>query len=262
MKNQIFSRLSTHNWLINVTLMCFLLGALLAANLNTQGSIREKLGMEAAGPGGRMPYLVEALKAQRRTIDDLNVTINDLRAKAAKKEEEFAQRSEQSGVIARELNDLKFQAGLTAVQGPGLVVRLEDNKEKPFKGEEAMATIVHDYDLRNVVNELYAAGAEAVSVNDHRLISRSAIRCVGPIVLINREASASPFEIRAVGNPRDLESALTIPGGVIDQIRMGVMAGQSPMGPHVTIARSGNVTIPPYSGPTNTKYARPVPLKG
>ena len=79
--------------------------------------------------------------------------------------------------------------------------------------------LIHDRDIRDVVNELRAAGAEAVTVNGQRITVSSSIRCAGPIVLINQDEMATPFIIQAIGDPDKLLSALNIRNGVLDQIR-------------------------------------------
>jgi uncharacterized protein YlxW (UPF0749 family) len=248
--NQVFSRLGSKNWLFHVTLMCFLLGALLAANLNTQGSMRQQLGLPAGA--GRVPWLVEALKEQRDTNEKLKATIAELRAKTEEYEQELSQRSRESSSLNRELQEVKFLLGLTPARGPGVIVTLDDNKSKRVGDIDSDLYIVHDFDLRNVVNELWAAGAEAISINDHRIVARTAIRCVGPNAMINGEPTAAPFVIKAIGNPADLEGALNIPNGVVDLMRVGIK---------VKIERGQFIEVPAFTGATTVKYAKPVPLK-
>lgn len=248
----IFSRLSTRNWIFYVTLMCFVLGALIAANLNTQASLKDELGIQSSQSGGRLPWLVEALKEQRNTNENLNLTIKELRIKAEGYEEELAKRGKQAQTINTELQDLKFLAGLTPVKGPGLIITLDDNRNKPLGEPDSDLYIVHDYDLRNLVNELMAGGAEAIAINDQRITSRTAIRCVGPSTMINGQPTAAPFIVTVIGSPKDLEGVMNIPNGVGDILRMGVK---------VRIERGQNLEAPAYSGPTNFRYAKPIPMK-
>jgi uncharacterized protein YlxW (UPF0749 family) len=243
--NGIFSRLSTRNWLFYVTVMCFLLGGLLAANLNTQGSLRAELG---AGGSARLPWLVETLKEQRDTNAQLKNTINDLREQVADYEADLAKSGRQASTLNRELQDLKFLVGLTAAVGPGVVVTLNDDRSKKIGDPESDLYIVHDYDLRNLVNELFSAGAEAIAINDQRIVARTAIRCVGPNIMINGEPTAAEFVVRAIGSSHDLEGALNIPNGIIDVLRMGVK---------VKVEKSEKVQVPAFSGATHVKHARP-----
>ena len=65
-----------------------------------------------------------------------------------------------------------------------------------------------------MVNELKAAGAEAVSVNDQRLVAVSPVRCAGPTIFVNNTPQTPPYVIRAIGEPNTLETALNISGGI------------------------------------------------
>lgn len=91
---------------------------------------------------------------------------------------------------------LRYQAGLCAVEGPGIMVTLNDSKQKVKLGDNQNLYIVHDEDLLRVINELRAAGAEAIAINDQRLVSRSEIRCVGPTVTVNGKMFGPPFRSR------------------------------------------------------------------
>ena len=92
-----------------------------------------------------------------------------------------------------------------------------------------------------VVNELKAAGAEAISVNDQRIISTSAIRCVGPVIQVNYQKVATPIVIKAIGNAQYLESAMNIKNGIVDLLK-----GTAGIG--ITVSRESEVTIPKYDG--------------
>lgn len=107
--------------------------------------------------------------------------------------------------------------------------------------------LVHDEDLLKVINELRAAGAEAISINGQRLTATSEIRCAGPTVSVNNVRSAPPFEIRAIGSINDLENAINMRGGVADTLKV--------WGINMTLQSSDNVWIPAYKNPISYKYA-------
>ena len=92
------------------------------------------------------------------------------------------------------------------MSGPGVIIKLYDAQN----GYTA-TDIIHDSDVRDVVNELLAAGAKGVAVGGQRLIATSPIRCVGPVIRVNqKEISANPVLIEAVGDPDVLASGLDI----------------------------------------------------
>ncbi len=152
-----------------------------------------------------------------------------------------------------ELSNARFLAGLTPVQGPGVVVTLRDSKKSfpAMPNGVAPPSIIHDTDINQVVNELKAAGAEAIAVNDQRLIATSSVRTAGATVLINFVPTAPPYVIRAIGDPKTLASAMSLPGGVASQLKAFDPAMFSVQG-------SGMLTLPAYSGGSQPRYAKPV----
>ncbi len=106
-----------------------------------------------------------------------------------------------------ELEELKYKTGLTDVKGPGVVVTLND-AEKLEEGDNVLERLIHDRDVLHVINELRVAGAEAISINNERLIATSEQICAGPTIKINSNRYAVPYEIKAIGDPEQLSKAL------------------------------------------------------
>lgn len=151
-------------------------------------------------------------------------------------------------LLMEELNQSRVLAGTTEVEGPGIIVTLDDGKELDASGEKYV--IVHDSDIRMVLCELAAAGAEAISINGQRIVATTAVRCVGNTVMVNDVKVAPPFEISAIGDSSTLEAAINIKGGSADYLRgWGIL---------ITTKKTDKVTVPRYSGVVNMKYATPV----
>ncbi len=150
--------------------------------------------------------------------------------------------------MAEELKNAMLLAGLTDVQGKGITVVLKDSSEETTGS--SVNYVIHDGDLRDVVNELVASGAEAISINGERVSGRSAIRCVGPTVTINNKYFASPFTIKAIGDPDTLEAGLNIRDGVLDIMRAFKI--------DVTITKSNKIQIPKYNGVVTFNYAEEI----
>jgi uncharacterized protein YlxW (UPF0749 family) len=109
------------------------------------------------------------------------------------------------------LEDVERAAGATAVEGPGIRVTVDDaelDESGPAGGSTEAAELgrVLDRDLQLVVNGLWAAGAEAVAVNGHRLSSLSAIRSAGDAILVDYRPLSPPYSVLAVGDPTGLRS--------------------------------------------------------
>jgi uncharacterized protein YlxW (UPF0749 family) len=143
-----------------------------------------------------------------------------------------------------------MNAGLIAGTGQGVVITLDDSNLPRQPGEDPNLFLIHDEDLLKVINELFAAGAEAVSVNGQRIITNSEIRCVGPTIIINSIKLAPPFIIQAVGDPDILETSLKMRGGVIESLQV--------FGIQVNIKKQDKIDMPAYTGPIQFKYLKPV----
>ena len=138
-------------------------------------------------------------------------------------------------------------AGFVDVKGPGITVTLKDIDNASMSSGE---TLIHDEDVRRVVNELYAAGAEAVCVNGSRIVSTTAIRCVGPTILVNDTKMAPPYVVKAIGKKEQLLAAVNLKGGVIDNLRI--------WGFPIEVSTSSEMIIPRYNGAINFSSATAV----
>ena len=153
-----------------------------------------------------------------------------------------------SSALKAELEKSLLVSSLTAVEGPGIVLTLSDSTDAQSQNENTESYIVHDADLRSVVNELYGAGAEAVSINGERLYALSTIRCVGNTIMVNNKRCTSPFEIKAIGDSSALESGLNIRGGVLDVLRLYRIG--------VNVTKNENIKIDKFTGSIAFTYAK------
>lgn len=130
-----------------------------------------------------------------------------------------------------QISNLEKQAGLTEVTGPALQVFLDDAQRVPGTsipdGFDANDLVVHQQDVQAVVNAFWRGGATAVSVMDQRIISTSAIRCVGNTLLLQGRVYSPPFKITAIGDTGKLQLALDSEPGVktyreyVDKVKLG-----------------------------------------
>lgn len=107
----------------------------------------------------------------------------------------------------KELNVIKLQAGLTDVTGPGVIIRLDDAAAFQ-QNTNVSILIIHDSDIMALLNDLKAAGAQAISINGERIVAMSEQLCAGPTIRINKNRYTVPFEICVVGDPDQLNRAL------------------------------------------------------
>lgn len=114
-----------------------------------------------------------------------------------------------------EVAKLAPMAGLVAVQGPGVVVMLNDAPKTAASADvDADLLVIHQQDVQAVVNALWRGGAEAIKVMDQRLVGTSAVKCVGNTLLLQGRVYSPPYVISAIGNDQQLLKALDRDSGV------------------------------------------------
>lgn len=167
--------------------------------------------------------------------------------------EQIRQQVAQSGTTSsnneEELKENNIYLGLTNVEGPGVIITLNDRQVTPSEAKESIvdlnAFLIHYSDILAIVNELKNAGAEAISVNGQRIVSISSITCEGTVIKVNGEKIGAPFTIKAIGSP-DLLYGLNRTGGYIWRI--------NETGAIAEIQKSDNIQIEKYTGVLNAKY--------
>lgn len=147
----------------------------------------------------RRARLVTLIQTRRTTVDELDGEVRSLRRRVDQAQASSSRLDASERERAQQINDLGALAGTKALAGPGLVVQLSDSIRPPATPQEAGAFRIHDVDIQLVVNDLLAAGAEAVSVNGNRLVATSAIRAAGTTIVVNFRPLNTPYEVRAIG---------------------------------------------------------------
>lgn len=148
----------------------------------------------------RKAELIALINARQAHTEQLAAQLEELRAHVAEAESGVAAGAP---ALAAHLSAVEQAAGLTAVTGPGLRVTFNDADVGCAAGEEDCR--IMDSDLQLAVNALFAAGAEAVTVNGERVIGTTAIRRAGRQILVNYRVLTAPYVVEAVGNPDGLD---------------------------------------------------------
>ena len=212
-----------------VFLVCLIVGAMISTQFRSAEQAKQSVNQQ------RAEDLVEKLKNAEK----------ENKALANKLEE---METQGTGGDRKVLNDLKIKAGEVPLHGPCVLVVVNDSQVTPKAGENPNLYVIHDDDLLRLLNELRAAGAEALSVNQERLLDISEVRCAGPTVSVNNTRFTPPYEIRAIGDPKTLESALRLRGGVVETLKF--------WGITVDVKRKDDVVIPAYKGTRHFEYAK------
>ena len=168
---------------------------------------------------------------------------------STKKLEEIRKASTQNGENSSdkqaELKRYNMLLGLTDVSGNGITLTVSDSS-----GESGLidmsSLIVHDTDLRSLVNELANAGAEAIEINGERIVNSTCITCAGNVIQINGNKVGSPFVIKAIGNQETLYGAITRAGGYANMLKSRSIEIES--------KKASNIKISKYTGALTQKY--------
>lgn len=185
-------------------------------------------------------------------VEDLSERLKSVEAEKEQLEDELdnLRKNGSGALVDSEMERLMLLSGTTEVRGKGVEIVLDDSSIPSRAGENPNLYIIHDEDLLRVLNELRAAGAEAISLNDQRIMAMSEVRCAGPTVSVNNVRSAPPYTIKAIGDPKNLNSALRLRGGVVETFEF--------WGIQVKINTSDDIHIPAFKGIRAFEYAKAV----
>ena len=194
-----------------IFLVCILLGFLLALQLKSV-----KIHKQETVPT-RTEELTQLLVEEQERNAQLTLQLDQYKTENEQFRKEMQESGGEATVLGEKLTRAEILSGQCAVEGSGITVTLSDSTVSN-SGIDQNAFVVHDTDLLRVINELRAAGAEAISINGERIIATSEIRCAGPVVSVNNRKYNIPFVISAIGDPEVMESALKLRGGIIDEL--------------------------------------------
>ena len=189
-------------WSFGVPLVCLLAGLLLAATHAVSG------GAEIRRSDA--PRLVDLVRDTQATVNRLKAERDEL---AAKIDSTHLKSSDAAlAAMLRRSAELAGEADMNPVHGPGLVVTLEDAQRDANGRFPRDASpddlVVHQQDIQAVLNALWSVGAEAIQMQDQRIIATSVPRCVGNTLLLNGRTYSPPYTITAIGNATAMQAAL------------------------------------------------------
>lgn len=230
---------------ITIGIMCFLLTIGIVIQLNTIKEANKTLGIGNSAENGLRD---EVLKWKEK-YDSTYASLLKEQKELENKRTEATKNDSNSAKLEEELKTANKLLGLTDVTGAGVIITIADNQTVTSQTlgivVDTNSILVHSSDIIQIVNELKNVGAEAISINDERIVLTTSITCDGNVVLVNGEKLGSPFVIKAIGNPEIL-SNLTIPGGFLDQLKSD--------GVQVELKKSDKINISKYNGVITSKY--------
>lgn len=227
---------------ITLGIMCLLLTVALCVQIRTMNSAGSTVSQTLSDNGLRD----EVLKMKEK-YDNTYKELENAQKELEKVRQAATQNNSTAEAKEQELKENNMILGKNDVQGEGVEIILEDaattnNSLNPSD------QIIHYDDIQLVVNELKNAGAEAIEINEQRLVNTTSITCEGNIIKINGERIGSPFYIKAIGSQSRLYGALSRSGSILDLI--------ADYGNKAEITKVDNVVISRYSGNMTYEYLK------
>ncbi len=225
-------------------IICCVLAIAISIQVKTIDEANKEVGKTTSGNDrlrDEVLQLRERYNNKYKEFEEAELKLEQVRTQAVADNEEDAQKEKQ-------IKQMEKLLGKTEVKGEGIIISLDDNRD--ISAEEVLNVgdyIVHYYDLMYITNELFNAGATAVSINNQRITTATGIMCDGNITRINGEMVGVPITIKATGFPEMLEGQLTRTGGYLEYLGNYVK---------IEVQKSNDITIPKYDGVYGTDYLK------
>ncbi|WP_461204327.1 DUF881 domain-containing protein [Clostridium sp. DL1XJH146] len=230
---------------IYIFVASILFGILISSNINTNKEGDSKLYLSPT------EYL-QAYNDRLILYKETSVLKNDIKYLEEKLEKYSEYTSDFNQVTEEMKNELVINnliLGKEDVEGPGLVITLEDGVQvynNIQNTSEAWSRLIHDFDLRSLVNDIKNSGAEVISINGQRIIETSTILCDGPLIKVNGIKIASPFIIEVIGNQGELYNGILEDDKRLTFLRL--------RGIKISVDKSNDIKIFSYSGNRYIEY--------
>jgi len=233
-------------WRFGVPLVCLFAGLLLAAThgVSAGGEIR----------GSDSPRLVDLVRDSQASVDRLSSQREALASQIDATHGALAGTA--LAAMQGRIDVLGADAGLDPQRGPGLIVTLTDAQRDANGRFPRDATpddlVVHQQDIEAVLNSLWSAGAEAIGMQDQRIIATSSPRCVGNTLLLNGRTYSPPYTITAIGDVHAMQAVLA-DAALVRLYKQYVIR----FGLGYSEQASDQVEVAGYPGPVRMRYAKP-----
>ncbi len=224
---------------IIITIICIVLTMSITVQVRTMKSEGSVVSLSFANSQLKDNLLEWKEKSERaeHELEKSTLELEKIRQTSGKDDNSSSEKQE-------ELKKYNMLLGLTDVTGTGITITVTDSSTETTS-IDLSNLIVHDRDLKLLVNELSNAGAEAISINNERIVNTTSITCAGNVIQINGNKVGSPFIIKAIGNQESLYGAITRSGGYAYLLKSRSIGVES--------KKSNNVQINKFSGAITQK---------
>jgi uncharacterized protein YlxW (UPF0749 family) len=229
---------------ISIGVICVLLGFMITYQFKMLGKQNA-----TAEPNKNTPEIITENEQLKKQSEELKKKIDELDAKTKEYEKSAVGKNEQSDLLYKSLEETRILTGGTEVEGEGMIIYIDPDSN--IFGSNPEAQRINDRDLVHIVNELNSADAEAISINDIRLTSRSGIRNAGNAIVINDEriSYSKRITIKAIGRKDLLEQAIAFAGSIQQDLN-GIAK--------ITMEKTDKVKISKFNKTYKFEFAKPI----
>ncbi|WP_352418133.1 DUF881 domain-containing protein [Proteiniborus sp.] len=232
--------------ILAIFLICVLLGIILSMQFKTTQNITG-----GTNPATEAKALLAELNKLESEKAQVKKELSEIENKIKKLEEDEAKKNYYLQTLYDELEKYKIFLGYEDIEGPGIQIEInEPEMEAIF--DDGSSIVAENYDtLMQIITALNAANAEAMSINDIRYTSYSTFEKENNSILFDDHVISAPIIIKAIGDPKELESNLTFRGGILDYMQRGLQL-------KINVSKKDKLVIPSLHKKTELKYIRPV----
>jgi uncharacterized protein YlxW (UPF0749 family) len=195
--------------------------------------------------------LLDAAKSLQNEQNALKVTLAELRAQLDQIQTSASTQSDAAKDLQSRIDGLKTVAGLNERAGDGVEIILDDARGAAA-AKDVEKSICHNTDLTDIVNQAWRGGAEAIAINDERIVGSSSIYCVGSTIMVNGTLMSPPFKVLVIGPQNELLATYDDPTQLRD-----IKQRRDIYGLGFRVSRATGLHLPPYRGALNVRFATP-----
>jgi uncharacterized protein YlxW (UPF0749 family) len=195
--------------------------------------------------------LLDAAKTLQNEQNALKVTLAELRTELDRIQTSASTQSDAAKDLQSRIDGLKTVAGLNERAGDGVEITLDDARGAAA-AKDVEKSICHNTDLTDIVNQAWRGGAEAIAINDERIVGSSSIYCVGSTIMVNGTLMSPPFKVLVIGPQNELLATYDDPTQLRD-----IKQRRDIYGLGFRVSRATGLHLPPYRGALNVRFATP-----
>src|SRR5438309_11260550 len=185
--------------------------------------------------------LVDAATALQNEQDKLKADLAALRVQLDEIQRNSSTQTGAERELQTRIDELRASAGLTAQSGDGVAIQLDDARNVSVSSRDVDRSICHATDLTDILNTAWRGGAQAIAVNEERIVNSSSVYCVGSTIMVNGTLMSPPFNIIAIGPQNSLLGSFDDPNQLQD-----IKQRRDVQGLGFRVSRATAIPVPAY----------------